>query len=104
MSLITPLFDLKQYDNVYEPSEDTFLLLDALEGELAYIKALKPLCLVEVGCGSGVVITSLASHLQHQVFCYATDINPDACLCTIKTGSLNNVFVQCVNMNLLTFF
>jgi len=104
MSLLTPLYDLKCFPDVYEPSEDTFLFLDALECELEYIKSIKPTNIVEVGCGSGVVITSLSSLLKNKCACYAIDINPSACLATAKTASLNDASVECLNMNLLSNF
>ncbi|XP_031353989.1 methyltransferase N6AMT1 [Photinus pyralis] len=104
MSLRTPLYDLKQFNSVYEPSEDTFLLLDALESELTYIESLKPLLIVEVGSGSGIVITSVASFFKNEALYFSSDINPCACLCTLKTASLNNVHVHCINMDLLFNF
>lgn len=39
----------KEYwDYVYEPAEDTFLLLDALEKDLDYIISKKPATILEV--------------------------------------------------------
>ncbi|KAF5301136.1 hypothetical protein FQR65_LT08966 [Abscondita terminalis] len=104
MSLPTPSYNLKQFKDVYEPSEDTFLFLDALESDLKYIKSLKPLCILEVGSGSGVVITSLASYFEQHCLFFATDINPTACLCTKQTASLNGAIVHNVNMNLFCNF
>lgn len=104
MSLPTPIYDLKQFDSVYEPSEDTFLFIDALEADLEYIHSLRPSCILEVGSGSGIVITSLARHFQTQCLFFATDINPVACLCTKQTAYLNNVVVHCTNMNLYCNF
>ena len=46
-------------NDVYEPAEDTFLLLDAIEKDIEVIKSEKPLVVIEVGCGSGAVIGSL---------------------------------------------
>ena len=38
------------YRHVYEPSEDTFLLIDAIQMDLGYIKErVKPLVVMEVG-------------------------------------------------------
>jgi release factor glutamine methyltransferase len=36
-------FKSKDYENFYEPAEDTFLLLDALEKDIEYLNCLKPL-------------------------------------------------------------
>lgn len=51
--------------NVYEPEADTFLLLDALEKDKELLWALQPKRCLEVGCGSGTVITFL-----HTLFAY----------------------------------
>jgi len=104
MSLPTPLYDLKNFPDVYEPSEDTFLFLDALECDADFINSVKPANIAEVGCGSGVVITFLASILKSKCTYFATDINPSACLATLKTATLNNVTVECLNMNMLSHF
>ena len=37
------------FENVYEPAEDTFLFLDALEQEEKYLRAIDPSICVEVG-------------------------------------------------------
>lgn len=43
-------FSFKDYDRFYEPSEDTFLLLDTLQEERDFIlNHLKPLVCVELG-------------------------------------------------------
>ncbi|KAJ3648580.1 hypothetical protein Zmor_020373 [Zophobas morio] len=57
---------------------------------------------VEIGSGSGVVITALASFLA--CACFATDINPEACQATAETAVLNGRKVDCVNMDLLGAF
>lgn len=38
------------YDAVYEPAEDTFLLLDALASKRRMLRALRPTIAVEIGC------------------------------------------------------
>ena len=45
------------FDSVYEPAEDTFILLDALEADLSLL-ANSRVCL-EIGSGSGCVSTFL---------------------------------------------
>lgn len=102
MFLKTPVYDLRGHPEVYEPSEDSFLLLDALETELTVLKAMEPVFAAEIGSGSGIAITALAETLKCE--CFATDINSDACGATAKTSELNKTRVDCLNMDLLTGF
>lgn len=51
---------------VYEPAEDTFLLLDALEEDADHLRALKPTICVEVGSGSGCVSAFLGRILKDE--------------------------------------
>lgn len=90
----TPELPLEQFEkyfqNVYEPAEDTFLLLDALEQDLESITRLKPLICLEIGSGSGTVITSLAKTLgPYECFYLATDLNSQALECTRKCFQYN---------------
>lgn len=91
----------KDYDLVYEPAEDSFLMLDALENDLLLIKSKKPL-IVEIGSGSGVNVTALSQILN--TVCFATDINPHACEVTENTAVKNQSHVQCFQMDLLKNF
>ncbi|KAJ3316621.1 hypothetical protein HDV06_003149 [Boothiomyces sp. JEL0866] len=95
----TPKLNLTRtdYDKVYEPCEDSFLFLDLLEQELPYIKSLDPLRILEVGSGSGIIITFIAQLLGENRLYYSTDINPFACNATRKTSLLNNVNVEIIN-------
>lgn len=43
------------FDNVYEPREDTFLLIDAIVNDKLYLRIKKPRICVEIGCGTGSV-------------------------------------------------
>lgn len=104
----TPIYShlsSKDYDNVYEPAEDTFILLDALELELSFLKSHKPLIVVEIGTGSGLVISALSKYLDYQSFgFFGIDINEFACDAATRTAKINNVNVEVLNMDLLTSF
>ena len=42
-------FTSKDFQDVYEPAEDTYLFIDALQSEESYLKQLKPTFCVEIG-------------------------------------------------------
>ena len=97
---------------VYDPVEDSYLLLDTFSSpsEIAFLKnhffpsaqsppadppsaspsAAHPIPVVlELGSGSGVVSAFLAANARHifggQVLCACTDLNPHACRATAET-------------------
>ena len=93
---IARIKDTTFHREVYEPAEDSFLLVDALAAEWRSTLRLRPpRVVVEVGCGTGYVIASAA--LLHVASCgaasarpasasfYATDVNPDAVASTRAT-------------------
>jgi release factor glutamine methyltransferase len=87
-------FRMADFQHFYEPAEDTFLLCDALESDRLFLTALRPLIAMEIGSGSGCVITFLATLLKQQGLLtsnFAIDINPHAALATRKTASSNGV-------------
>lgn len=86
------LRDLRVADDVYEPAEDSFALVDALALALAAATAANtlPRVALEVGCGSGFVSAAVAAALSDPKSAYAvegarvyaTDCNPAACAAT----------------------
>ncbi|QRV90992.1 S-adenosyl-L-methionine-dependent methyltransferase [Ceratobasidium sp. AG-Ba] len=84
---------------VYEPAEDTFLLLDALEQDADYLRERKPTICVEIGSGSGCVSAFLGRILENEP-CW-TDINAHALKCTEATGFRNDVIVNPVACDLV---
>ena len=87
--------------NVYEPSEDTFILLDAIENDIKDLKNRfrvnqSPLCL-EIGTGNGVPGTFLLEILLNNnlnPFIYLTDINSTALKCAQETILVNSTEKQ----------
>ncbi|XP_055854721.1 methyltransferase N6AMT1 [Episyrphus balteatus] len=99
----TPHYDHltpQDYEKVYEPAEDTFLLLDAIEDNLEYLKSIQPGICVEIGSGSGLVITALSQQFPNAV-CLSTDINQWACNTTKRTALRNQASVDPIRTNLL---
>lgn len=91
MNVSTPVYShLKKYPDVYEPSEDTFLLLDALEKDGIFLKNLRPMICVEIGGGSGVVTSFLCKILGNTSVYFCTDRNPQAAKCIMETAKVND--------------
>lgn len=97
---------------MYEPAEDTFLILDALQLDLektvcdrlrcadSSSSKCGPLLIVELGSGAGIIATAVAKALSLSdapfavgTHCVAVDSNPAACIVTAQTCKLNNVEV-----------
>ena len=101
------------YERVYEPSEDSFLLPDTLVLEAAHLTSrfrhASPL-VVEVGCGSGVVLAFVAMHAttifgKRDVLTMGIDVNEFACKATEMTvkrnvGTMHKSFLGCVKGDL----
>jgi release factor glutamine methyltransferase len=86
----TPYTNHLDFQDVYEPAEDTYLLMDAIEDDLPMLRLLKPSLCVEVGSGSGVVASAVCKALG-TVMCFTTDINPAACSATKSTAEQHGV-------------
>ncbi|KAH9912255.1 S-adenosyl-L-methionine-dependent methyltransferase [Epithele typhae] len=85
----------EDYRHVYEPAEDTFILLDALEEDAETLRELRPAVCVEIGSGSGCVTTFAGKILGASSSLYlTTDINPRACATTKATGCQNTVPIE----------
>lgn len=93
----------KDYEHIYEPAEDSFLFLDALEKDRDYILSLRPTICFEIGSGSGIVSTFLAKILgKESAFYFCSDINPTAASVTHLTGLQNNVDLNPVISDLVS--
>ncbi|KAK5715678.1 S-adenosylmethionine-dependent methyltransferase [Elasticomyces elasticus] len=98
--LPTPSTSHVDYDRVYEPAEDSYLLLDNLASsdESSFLEhrfpASTPAPLVlEVGTGSGVVLAFITAHAdtifgRSDIATIGTDVNPFACEATAETVRL----------------
>lgn len=78
--------------SVYPPAEDTYLLLDVLE---EYLLSSSPLISLEIGPGSGVISTLIAT-ASPACHCIAVDINPAAATATRKTAQKNGQTVDVI--------
>ncbi|KAI1797558.1 S-adenosyl-L-methionine-dependent methyltransferase [Ganoderma leucocontextum] len=85
----------EDYRHIYEPAEDTFLLLDALEEDADALRDLQPRVCLEIGSGSGCVSAFAGKILGPSTCLYlATDINPHASRSTVATALQNKVPVE----------
>ncbi|KAL8849863.1 MAG: hypothetical protein Q9221_005201 [Calogaya cf. arnoldii] len=99
--LPTPSTSHVNFDRVYEPAEDSFLLLDTFSSssEVLFLKerfspqnrapSFSPL-IVEIGTGSGVVLAFITAHAQtlfgrSDILSLGIDINQYACQSSIQT-------------------
>lgn len=100
--LPTPSTSHVSFERIYEPAEDSYLLLDTLSSpsEVAFLKHRFRECangaggdvplVVEVGTGSGVVLAFLTAHAgaifgREGVLTLGTDVNCYACHASRKT-------------------
>ncbi|KAK0271201.1 S-adenosylmethionine-dependent methyltransferase [Friedmanniomyces endolithicus] len=123
--LPTPSTSHVNYDRIYEPAEDSYLLLDTLASstEKGFLQdrcdpaTASPLVL-EVGTGSGVVLAFVTAHAEvifgrADITTLGTDVNPFACEATAETvrvaatgqgmaGRTPGHFCGCINGDLST--
>jgi len=85
--------------NVYEPEDDSFLLLESIE-KFLYNFDNNDLKICEVGVGSGFVISGVAKSFPNNVFS-GVDINPDAIVSTKSRFEKINNKINLYNGNLL---
>jgi release factor glutamine methyltransferase len=111
------------FDRVYEPAEDSYLLLDTLSSpsETAFLRdrfnatSSTPPLVLEVGVGSGVVLAFVAANAgsifgRNDVLTLGTDINSFACEAAAQTvrhtiserDHGRSVFLDVVNGDLAT--
>ena len=103
--LPTPSTSHVAYERIYEPAEDSYLLLDTLssDSEKAFLQSRfnvdttanyvahsspSPIVL-EIGTGSGVVLSFVNAHAKiifgrHDIFTFGVDVNRYACKATEK--------------------
>lgn len=92
--LPTPDTSHVSYKTVYEPAEDSYLLLDTLSSDTEVIWlherfAKQTPFVVEIGTGSGVVIAFVTANAQHifgrPILSQGIDVNIHACKATAQT-------------------
>ncbi|KAH8676813.1 hypothetical protein BGZ60DRAFT_371745 [Tricladium varicosporioides] len=95
--LPTPSTDHVDFDKIYEPAEDSYLLLDTLssESEKAFLHthfgpSTPAPFVIEIGSGSGVVLSFIHAHSEiifgrADILTAGVDVNLHACKATIQT-------------------
>lgn len=90
---------VSSHEEVYEPCDDSFALVDALLADRHNLLKHCPTLCMEIGCGSGYVITSLALMLGQEglaINYIATDINPQAVRVTRETLDAHGVDAELI--------
>ncbi|GAB4829500.1 hypothetical protein Ancab_019173 [Ancistrocladus abbreviatus] len=94
---------VSSHPEVYEPCDDSFALVDALLSDRTNLLEHQPALCMEVGCGSGYVITSLALILGQEangIYYFATDINPHAVRATHETLEAHGVHAEVISTDI----
>ncbi|KAH8581519.1 Ydr140wp-like family archaeal-RNA methylase [Cryptosporidium sp. chipmunk genotype I] len=100
------------WESVYEPSEDSFLMEDALILEKSEILKLKPRLICEIGCGSGYLTACLLKIIKELEegpplpIAYLVDVNINALEMSRRVVSNNKIngSIELVKMSLFTCF
>ncbi|XP_078178358.1 uncharacterized protein LOC144572596 isoform X2 [Carex rostrata] len=90
---------VSSHPEVYGPCDDSFLLVDALLADRLNLINQNPKFCLEIGCGSGYVITSLAlilSQYNSSTQFFATDINLHAAQTTLQTSANHGIHCEVV--------
>lgn len=98
MSLSLKHITKSDRQKVYPPSQDTFLLIDSIKSDLPHISSLNPSIIMEIGVGSGAVLTSLSMESSICSYFLGVDINPSATHLALNTLQVNN----CQRFDLVT--
>ncbi|XP_010500561.1 PREDICTED: hemK methyltransferase family member 2-like [Camelina sativa] len=96
---------VSSHREVYEPCDDSFALVDALLADRTNLIEHNPKVCMEIGCGSGYVITSLILLLKsevHGVHYLATDTNPIAARVTKETLEAHGVNADVICADIAT--
>ncbi|GAV80100.1 Methyltransf_26 domain-containing protein [Cephalotus follicularis] len=94
---------VSSHPEVYEPCDDSFALVDALLADRINMLEHHPSLCMEIGCGSGYVITSLALMLGKDapgIHYMASDINPHALSVTRETLEAHGVHAELINTDI----
>lgn len=80
----------KDYQDVYDPVEDTYFLSDAIQADKSLLNnTVKPKICIEVGSGSGYISAVLSHVLGNSAFVISTDVNVRASQITAATMGAN---------------
>ncbi|KAL4578106.1 hypothetical protein LXL04_014222 [Taraxacum kok-saghyz] len=94
---------VSSHPQVYAPCDDSYALVDALLADRKKLIDHHPTICMEVGSGSGYVITSLALILKSESnspHFFATDVNPHATLVTRDTLEAHEVHAELLTTNI----
>ena len=97
----------EDYEHVYEPAEDSFALLDALQNDRSMLRSLFACPLVvEIGSGTGIASSFMQSQIFDSSLQFATDINFRALKLTRETSeynrNLSETYLDVVRTDLLS--